>query len=134
MSRQRTRDTRLEIEVRRLLYAKGFRFRKHYPLPGLPRRSIDIAFPKRRIAIFLDGCYWHGCEIHRPLPKSNRDSWRAKIDENRARDADTNARLSASHWRVLRYWEHSKASEIVNDVLGHLSTDDARSADFKRGV
>jgi DNA mismatch endonuclease (patch repair protein) len=120
MRRQLTRDTTPEMAVRRLLHARGLRFRKHYPVPGAPRRSIDVAFPRSKVAIFIDGCYWHGCVEHRTIPKNNASSWRAKIDANRARDADTDAHLLTNGWTVIRCWEHDAPSFIVEAVVGHL--------------
>ena len=117
MKRQRTRDTALEIAVRKILYARGARYRKHYPVPGLKRRTIDIAFPGPRLAVFLDGCYWHGCAAHGGLPKNNHSAWEQKMVENRQRDAETNKWLESHGWLVRRYWEHSGASDIAADVL-----------------
>lgn len=109
-----------EMAVRRLLYQQGLRYRVQYPVPGVPRRSIDIAFPGKKIAIFIDGCFWHGCALHRNIPAHNRDWWQDKIDQNRARDCDTDEILRDAGWIALRYWEHDSAEQIVskvNDVI-----------------
>jgi len=122
MRAQRVADTDAELAVRRALHSAGFRYRKHYSVPRRPRRSIDIAFPGKRIAIFIDGCFWHGCEIHRTVPKSNRAWWQAKLDENRRRDRDTTEVLVEQGWTVLRFWEHDAPSDVVAAVasaFGH---------------
>lgn len=106
-----------EMVVRRLLFAKGLRYRVQYPVPGAPRRSIDIAFPGKKVAIFIDGCFWHGCTEHRSIPAHNRDWWNDKIEQNRLRDQDTDEKLRAAGWHVLRYWEHDPAERIVSVVL-----------------
>ncbi|WP_211360552.1 very short patch repair endonuclease [Geobacter argillaceus] len=105
-----------EMAVRRLLYASGLRYRVQYPVPGAPRRSIDIAFPGKKVAVFIDGCFWHGCAEHRNIPAHNRDWWQNKIDQNRSRDRDTDEKLSNAGWQVLRYWEHDPAERIVSEV------------------
>jgi DNA mismatch endonuclease (patch repair protein) len=88
----------------------------HYPVPGKPRRKIDIAFPKRRIAIFLDGCFWHGCPQHGIIPKRNREWWTAKLHKNAERDTDTTIHLQNAGWTVMRFWEHVDADEVVQSV------------------
>jgi DNA mismatch endonuclease (patch repair protein) len=117
MSRQRVSDTAIELSVRRALHGAGLRYRKHFPVPGLSRRSIDIAFPGKRLAVFLDGCFWHGCEMHKTIPKTNSDWWRAKIEENRWRDRETTGALTASGWTVLRFWEHDAPADVAEAVV-----------------
>lgn len=94
----------------------GLRFRVHHPLPGMPRRTCDVAFPGRRIAVFLDGCFWHGCPIHATWPKANGAWWEAKLLANRRRDADTDERLRAQGWTVLRFWEHEETAAIADAI------------------
>ncbi|NTJ51527.1 DUF559 domain-containing protein [Agrobacterium rhizogenes] len=122
MSRQRTADTKQELKARRLLFAAGprYRYRKHYPVPGFPRRSIDIAFPRSRLAIFLDGCFWHGCTDHRPTPKANNQWWANKIDNNRLRDCETTVELESRGWLVLRFWEHETTEAVVAKIIHTL--------------
>jgi len=124
MSVVKRRDNDAELAVRRLLHAAGYRFRVVYPVPGLPRRSIDIAFTRRKVAVFVDGCFWHGCPEHGTAPRSNAGWWAAKLSANQRRDADTTALLEAQGWRVVRVWEH----EAALDAVGHV-TDELRLAD-----
>ncbi|MFI8944189.1 very short patch repair endonuclease [Streptomyces syringium] len=116
MSRQASRDTNPELAVRRLLHASGHRYRLQRPVPGLPRRTIDIAFPKAKVAVFLDGCFWHGCPEHATSPKANADWWRQKLDRNISRDRETTAHLLAAGWTVLRFWEHEAPVEVADRV------------------
>ncbi|RFU84641.1 very short patch repair endonuclease [Streptomyces triticagri] len=116
MSRQGSRDTAPEIAVRRLLHANGLRYRLNVPVPGLPRRTIDIAFGPTRIAVFLDGCFWHGCPEHATRPKSNAEWWRTKLDRNTARDRETTQHLEAAGWTVLRFWEHENPQTIAATI------------------
>lgn len=113
MSRQPTRDTQMEVMIRKELFRKGFRYRKQYRVPGAVRRTIDIAFPGKKLAIFIDGCFWHGCPTHGVQPRNNAAWWRNKLDRNIIRDRETDALLSASGWRVLRVWEHESVPEAV---------------------
>ncbi|OMI39169.1 very short patch repair endonuclease [Streptomyces sparsogenes] len=116
MSRQASQDTTPELAVRRLLYASGHRYRLHRPVPGLPRRTIDIAFPGLKIAVFLDGCFWHGCPQHATHPKANADWWRQKLNRNITRDLETTERLRTDGWTVLRFWEHEAPSDVAERV------------------
>ncbi|MGW0545943.1 very short patch repair endonuclease [Streptomyces altiplanensis] len=117
MSRQGSRDTAAEIAVRKLLHAAGLRYRVNVPVPGMPRRTIDIAFGPAKIAVFLDGCFWHGCPQHATQPKSNAEWWRTKLDKNMARDRETTKHLEERGWTVLRYWEHEGTREVAADVM-----------------
>lgn len=118
MSQARRRDTKPEVDVRRLLHARGLRYRVTYPVPGLARRTIDIAFTRAKVAVFLDGCFWHSCPEHRTSPRSNADWWRTKLERNAARDTETTAALEADGWTVLRFWEHESPEEIAAAVHG----------------
>jgi DNA mismatch endonuclease (patch repair protein) len=82
----------------------------------MPRRTIDIVFPKARIAIFMDGCFWHGCPEHATHPKANAEWWRNKLDKNMARDQETTEHLQAAGWTVLRYWEHEIPVAVAGEV------------------
>lgn len=91
-----------------LVLAKHFRahgikgWRRHYAVVGKP----DFAFPRQRIAVFVDGCFWHRCPKHGRLPRSNRSFWIPKLEQNKARDRRTTRALRAQQWRVVRIWEH----------------------------
>lgn len=106
MSRQRSQDTKAEWSLRRVLHARGLRYRVHAVLPGLPRRRADVLFPRQRVAVFVDGCFWHGCPDHKTFPKSNAVWWAAKLARNVERDRETNAHLTDLGWNVIRIWEH----------------------------
>ncbi|SED29456.1 T/G mismatch-specific endonuclease [Streptomyces sp. TLI_105] len=109
MSRQRSRDTGVEKALRSALHAAGLRYRIHKrPVKGL-RREADIVFGPAKVAVFVDGCYWHGCPEHATWPKRNSKFWREKIEKNRARDANTDARLREAGWLSVRIWEHESA-------------------------
>lgn len=105
------RDTPVEKSLRSALHRMGLRFRVHRRLiPGL-RRTADIVLPKMKLAVFVDGCFWHGCPMHGTLPrKTNREWWINKIEENRQRDRDTDRRLQDLGWKVIRVWEHEAVS------------------------
>jgi DNA mismatch endonuclease, patch repair protein len=111
------------MAVRRLLHARGLRYRVCTKVPGAARRTIDIAFTKAKIAVFVDGCFWHGCPEHGLVPAANRDWWTEKLERNRVRDAETTALLEASGWTVLRFWEHLPAEDVVADIVQYLATD-----------
>ncbi|MEU1851802.1 very short patch repair endonuclease [Streptomyces sp. NPDC019990] len=116
MSRQASKDTAVELAVRRLLHGAGLRYRVEYPVPGLPRRRIDVAFPRAKVAVLIDGCFWHGCPQHATHPKANADWWRTKLDRNMARDRETTEHLLAAGWTVLRFWEHEAPEEVAVQV------------------
>ncbi|MEK6327280.1 MAG: very short patch repair endonuclease [Actinomycetota bacterium] len=99
-------DTPAELEFRSYAHRLGLRFRVDAtPLPSLRRRA-DVVFPRQQVAVFLDGCFWHGCPHHGSWPTANGTWWRLKIQRNRARDAETDQLLSEAGWLVLRFWEH----------------------------
>jgi DNA mismatch endonuclease, patch repair protein len=108
MRATRRRDTPIEIRLRKALHRLGLRFRLQVKIRSLPRRTVDIAFPSASIAVFVDSCFWHGCPIHGSLPKTNRDWWQAKINQNRQRDAHTTVTLTREGWLVIRVWEHEE--------------------------
>src|SRR5688572_23942760 len=107
------RDTPCELELRSAIHGKGLRFRVDWPIPGTRRRA-DLAFVSVKIAVFVDGCFWHGCPEHATWPSANANWWRNKLIANAARDRDTDLRLKELGWTVLRFWEHEdmqKAAE-----------------------
>jgi DNA mismatch endonuclease (patch repair protein) len=109
MSRIRGRNTRPELALRRALFVAGARgYRVHANLPGRP----DVVFTRVRLAVFVDGCFWHGCKkCGIPTPRTNRSYWGPKLERNRARDRRTNRKLRVSGWSVLRFWEHQVAAD-----------------------
>ncbi|XIE78683.1 very short patch repair endonuclease [Streptomyces sp. SBR177] len=116
MSKQRSRNTGVEMALRHSLHAAGLRYRVHRrPLKGV-RREADIVFGPAKVAVFVDGCFWHGCPEHATWPKRNAEFWREKIEKNRVRDANTDARLKDAGWLALRIWEHESAAEAAAKV------------------
>ena len=120
MRSNRGRDTKPEIAVRSAVHALGLRYRVGMrPVPHL-RRTADLVFTRAKVAVFVDGCFWHGCPEHASWPKSNAQFWRDKIETNRARDADTDRRLRAEGWRVVRVWSHEAAGDAaarIEDIV-----------------
>nr|WP_030251269.1 very short patch repair endonuclease [Streptacidiphilus jeojiense] len=113
----RSRDTAPELALRSLVHAAGLRYRvAAKPLPGM-RRTADLLFRPTRVAVFVDGCYWHGCPEHFVPPRTNPGYWREKIGRNVQRDRDTDARLAEAGWLVLRFWEHQPAVLCAAEVV-----------------
>ena len=119
MKRQRQRDTAPEIAIRRLLHAQGYRYRVDYPIPGL-RRRVDLAFTAKRVAVLVDGCFWHACPIHGTKPKQNREWWEEKLSANVARDRDTDRYLTEHGWIPVRVWEHEEPADAVTRIVAAL--------------
>lgn len=116
MAAQRRRDTRPELQLRRILHSRGLRYRVDAMLPGLPRRRADLTFPTRRLVVFVDGCFWHGCPEHKTAPKNNASWWATKLARNVERDRETDAYLADLGWRVLRIWEHEDPGRAADRV------------------
>lgn len=106
MAAARRRDTAPEVALRREVHRLGLRYRVGFPVPGQRRRTIDLAFTRCRIAVFVDGCFWHGCPAHGTSPRQNSAWWIQKLAANEARDLDTNRILAELGWTVVRIWEH----------------------------
>ena len=119
MQRTRTRDTPGEVALRKLLHHRGYRYRIDHKLPGLRRRG-DIVFPRDRLAVFVDGCFWHACPEHATWPKTNPEWWEEKILRNVARDRDTDRRLAEAGWTVVRIWEHEDHREAATRVEAEI--------------
>ncbi|MDE0674212.1 MAG: very short patch repair endonuclease [bacterium] len=109
-------NTPVEVEVRRFLHAMGLRYRVDHPIPHLTRSRPDIVFTRRRVAVYIDGCYWHFCPLHRSVPTTNRDWWIAKLQANADRDVTHTKELSDGGWTVLRFWEHEEPELIAASV------------------
>ncbi|WLQ69020.1 very short patch repair endonuclease [Streptomyces sp. NBC_01208] len=117
----RSRDTKPELLIRRLLHARGLRYRvAAKPLPGL-RRTADIVFRPTKLAVFVDGCYWHGCPEHYVPPKTNTGYWSSKVIRNVTRDRDTDQRLADAGWTVLRFWEHESPDDCALAIAAAVS-------------
>lgn len=116
MSRQARRDTAPELALRSELHRRGLRYRVDWPLPGMPRRRADIAFTRAKIAVFVDGCFWHSCPEHGTDAKANAEWWAAKLAANVRRDRETGERLRAAGWAVLRFWEHETTMDAADEV------------------
>jgi DNA mismatch endonuclease, patch repair protein len=126
MVRQRRRDTRPELAIRRLLHAQGLRYRVDAPLPGMRRRA-DLVFGSARVAVFVDGCFWHGCPEHGTQPKRNAAWWATKIAANAERDRDTDRRLAADGWTAMRVWEHECPEVAAARITEAISVRRTRS-------
>jgi DNA mismatch endonuclease, patch repair protein len=116
MRATRRRDTPAEVTIRRLLHARGLRFRVDCRVVDGTRRRADIAFSRAKVAVFIDGCFWHSCPRHGTRPKANAAWWTAKLDENCRRDADTTARLRKANWHVVRVWEHQVGPAVADQI------------------
>lgn len=113
MARIRGRDTKPEVLLRKELWRRGLRYRLRCRLPGRP----DLVVTKFRVAVFVDGCFWHGCPTHGARPKSNREFWCRKLSRNMERDREVNERLKSMGWKVIRIWEH----EVKDDLRAAAS-------------
>ncbi|WP_455353547.1 very short patch repair endonuclease [Streptomyces sp. SYSU K217416] len=118
----RSRDTKPEQLVRRLVHARGLRYRvAAKPLPNL-RRTADMVFRPAKVAVFVDGCYWHGCPVHYVPPKTNPGYWSDKVARNVARDRETVQRLEDAGWTVLRFWEHESPEASADQIVLTVNT------------
>jgi DNA mismatch endonuclease (patch repair protein) len=121
MSAIHSKNTKPEVVLRRALWASGLRYRIHYG-----KEKIDIAFPSEKVAIFVDGCFWHGCPVHSHMPKSNRKYWVPKLQKNIQRDSEKNERLKRQGWKILRFWEHEVENEscVVDKIISAVQHTD----------
>jgi DNA mismatch endonuclease, patch repair protein len=118
MKANRRTDTKPELALRSALHALGYRYRKDYRL-DLPLRRVrpDIAFTGRKVAVFVDGCFWHACPEHGSKPKNNEWYWSPKLARNVERDRAVDAALADAGWTVVRLWEHVPVTEAVAAVV-----------------
>lgn len=117
----RSRDTKPEKLIRRLVHAQGLRYRvAARPLPDL-RRTADLVFRPAKVAVFIDGCYWHGCPEHYVPPKTNSGYWSEKVARNIQRDRDTDQLLEKAGWLVLRFWEHEPSDACADKITAAVS-------------
>jgi DNA mismatch endonuclease (patch repair protein) len=112
MSQVRGKNTRLEVDFRKKLWAMGLRYRLGYRLLGKP----DLVFVSAKVAVFVDGCFWHGCPIHGQQPKTNSAFWKQKLDRNKLRDQRVSEELAGLGWAVVRFWEHELKQEVYRCV------------------
>lgn len=113
MAQVKSKDTKPEMRLRRALWADGLRYRLRYKLPGKP----DLVFVAARLAVFVDGCFWHSCPDHATQPKTNPGFWATKLRENVERDQRVNWQLRGRGWTVLRLWQH----DVENDLEGAVN-------------
>jgi DNA mismatch endonuclease, patch repair protein len=127
MRANKGRDTKPELALRRAVYALGLRYRvSRRPVKSV-RRTADLVFVGAKVAVFLDGCFWHGCPTHHTMAATNTDYWQRKLQTNRARDAETNRLLEAEGWQVIRIWEHEDTDEAATRVATAVRTRRATS-------
>jgi DNA mismatch endonuclease, patch repair protein len=115
------RDTPVERRIRSLLHRRGLRFRVDASPSAALRSRADIVFRRARVAVYIDGCFWHGCPVHGTWPKTNATWWRAKIEGNQRRDVAVTAELLSLGWAVVRIWEHEDPFRAVDAIVGELS-------------
>jgi DNA mismatch endonuclease, patch repair protein len=127
MRANRRTDTKPELALRRALHRQGYRFRKDYrlDLADGKRARPDIAFTARRVAVFVDGCFWHACPDHGSKPSANVWYWEPKLRRNVERDRAADAALAAAGWNVVRVWEHEPLEAAVTAVLAALASSQA---------
>lgn len=116
MKAVRRSGTKPEVLLRSRLHRLGLRFRVQRRLLDGVRRDVDVVFVRAKVAVLVDGCFWHGCPLHATWPKQNAEFWREKIEGNRRRDADTDRRLAEAGWLVVRVWEHEEPGEAAARV------------------
>lgn len=117
MAANKRRDTRPELALRSLLHARGLRYRVDYaPLKAAARNRADVVFTRAKVAVFVDGCFWHGCPEHCRPARTNPDFWAAKIAANQARDERVDELLRKAGWTVIRVWEHEDAGQAADRI------------------
>ena len=117
----RSRDTAPELLVRRALHARGLRFRVDLRPEAALRTRADVVFTRRRVAVYIDGCFWHACPLHGTSPKANADYWTPKLARNVERDRESTAALKALGWVVLRFWSHEPVDEVVERIAARVA-------------
>jgi DNA mismatch endonuclease (patch repair protein) len=125
MKGNRKRDTKPELALRSALHRKGARYRCEYPIELAGRRPVraDIAFPKARLAVFVDGCFWHKCPEHSTVPRSNPSYWGPKLSRNVERDREVDVALLEAGWRAVRVWEHEDPEKAAGQIVRALGDD-----------
>lgn len=116
MQLQARRDTAPELQLRRQMHAAGLRYRVNLRVPGMSRRTIDVAFTRVKVAVMVHGCFWHRCPAHATQPTANAAWWREKIDRNVQRDDETRRHLELYGWEVVEVWEHEDSAQAAARV------------------
>jgi len=126
----RNRHTAAELSLRRALHRRGLRYRVNRRVEGI-RSQPDIVFGPARVAVFVDGCFWHSCPLHATHPRANGEWWSQKLERNRERDRQTDAALRDQGWEVVRVWEHedpleaaTRVHELVQSRRGQLNVEE----------
>jgi DNA mismatch endonuclease (patch repair protein) len=126
MQNTKTRDTGPELALRSELHRLGLRYRVDVPPIQGMRRRADLVFKASRVAVFVDGCFWHGCSVHGSLPKSNSEWWAEKLVKTEERDRDTDRTLRLAGWKAVRVWEHENpkvaAARVARTIQRRLTT------------
>lgn len=122
MSHNRSKDTGPEMAFRRVCWAHGLRYRLNSKLPGRP----DLVFPRQKVAIFIDGCFWHGCPLHYKAPSTHSEFWQAKLNRNKEQDKKVTQMLQAEGWIIIRHWEHelktvAQREERISEIIATLN-------------
>lgn len=120
MQSNKGRDTTPELLVRRLVHAAGLRYRVSARPEKDLRRTADLLFRPVKVAVFIDGCFWHGCPAHYTRPKANNAYWAEKVQRNRDRDAETTRILTERGWLALRFWEHEDPADVAARVISSV--------------
>jgi len=121
MRGNRRRDAGPEIRIRRALHGAGLRYRVDLPVvTPTGRVRVDVAFTRSNVAVFVDGCYWHGCPRHGTQPRANSEYWRAKLERNQERDQRNDRGLAEAGWRVVRIWEHEDSAQAIARIADAL--------------
>jgi DNA mismatch endonuclease (patch repair protein) len=110
------RESQLEQSLRSELFRRGLRFRKHLAVVSGLRCKPDIVFTRAKVAVFVDGCFWHACPEHGTLPQANAEWWAEKLRANVARDQLYDSTLQKAGWTVLRFWEHQAVVDMANEI------------------
>ena len=130
MGRVERRDNGPELAVRRLLHAAGLRYRVVWPVPGQRRRTIDIAFTRLRLAVFVDGCFWHGCPQHLHLPRTKRGVVGAQDRDQPRTGRGRHSAAALTRWHVLRFWEHEDPVAVCASVQAWVGAPPDRTGDY----
>lgn len=132
MRANRSRDTGPELAVRRIVHAAGLRYRVSSPPLTHLRRTADLVFRPTKVAVFIDGCFWHACPVHGTKPQANADYWLPKLERNRERDRETTGALEEAGWTVLRFWEHEDPEEVAATVIATVTQRRTEQAEQRR--